>query len=107
MTDRDIDSNLGATPTSTPDLQLDCQTCLASNTTACSECIVTHVLANDDGPISLVSTGLTITPASSADPAVEAAVGLLAKAGLLDADPVWVDRAEFDTARSAEFAPLG
>jgi len=78
-------------------LQLDCQTCLAANTTACGDCIVAHVLANDDGPIELVSTGLTIVPPQPAsDTPIERAVDLLAKAGLLDAEPVWVERSVFE-----------
>jgi len=75
-------------------LNLDCHTCLAANTTACSDCVVAHVLANDDGPIELISTGLVIAAAS--DPALDHAVNLLAKADLLDAEPVWVDRSVFE-----------
>lgn len=86
-------------------LHLDCQTCLAANTTACGDCIVAHVLANDDGPIELVSTGLTVAPpgpstGDESDPHVERAVDLLAKAGLLDAEPVWVDRSAFEAVES-------
>ena len=52
------------------------------------------MLANDDGPIELISTGLVIAAAS--DPALDRAVNLLAKADLLDAEPVWVDRSVFE-----------
>ncbi len=83
------------------DLRLDCQTCVAANTTACNDCIVSHVLANDDGPIELVTTGVVVElgraaeRASPTDP-VDGAVELLTKAGLLDETPVWIDRAVFD-----------
>jgi hypothetical protein len=33
------------------DLTIECATCPATGTTACGDCIVTHLLANDDGPI--------------------------------------------------------
>ncbi len=83
------------------DLRLDCQTCVAANTTACNDCVVSHVLANDDGPIELVTTGVVVelgraAERASPDDAVGEAVDLLGKAGLLDDPPVWVDRAEFD-----------
>jgi len=84
-----------------PALHLDCQTCLAANTTACGDCIVAHVLANDDGPIELVSTGLSVVSVQSdadvdAGQAVDRAVDMLGKAGLLDAEPVWVERSVFE-----------
>ncbi len=80
----------------TADLHLDCQTCLAANTTACSDCIVTHLLANDDGPIELVAVSLGGGSDEGALPRdVARAVDLLAKAGLVDDPPEWVDRSEF------------
>ena len=91
------------------DLRLDCQTCLAANTTACNDCVVTHLLANDAGPIEFVTTGVDATlnsrsvaqdrAAERASPDVDvdvhAAMVLLAKAGMVDDPPVWVDRSEF------------
>ncbi len=35
-------------------LRIDCDTCVATGTTACNDCVVGHVLANEDGPIGLV-----------------------------------------------------
>ena len=37
------------------DISIECGTCVATGTTACADCIVTHLLANDDGPIDLVT----------------------------------------------------
>lgn len=81
---------------------LDCATCVAANTTACGECVVTHVLANDAGPIELVvvaGSDEVATPgaAADADP-VDRAIGLFAKAGLVDDRPCFVDPAAFDEA---------
>jgi hypothetical protein len=47
------------------DLSIECDTCVATGTTACADCIVTHLLANDDGPIDLV----TVLAAGVAEPA--------------------------------------
>lgn len=76
------------------DLSIDCATCIGSGTTACSDCIVTHLLANDDGPIGYVPVELIEVPRMpSAD---DVAIELLAKAGLLDDPPVLVPVAEFE-----------
>ena len=74
------------------DLTLDCRTCVAANTTACSECVVNHLLANDDGPIRFVPT-----PAAEVLDHTDRAIALFGKAGLLDAEPVFVPASEFDT----------
>ena len=42
---------------SSDDFTLDCRTCVAANTTACEDCIVNHLLANDAGPIDFVPIG--------------------------------------------------
>lgn len=70
---------------------LDCHTCLAANTTACADCIVSHLLANDDGPIELqpVQVHAPVSP-------TDRAVGMFGRAGLLDDDPVFVAQHEFD-----------
>lgn len=75
------------------DISIECGTCVATGTTACTDCIVTHLLANDDGPIDLVTVPL-------ADPvsATDRAIALFRRAGLLD-DPVeFVETADFDRA---------
>lgn len=64
------------------EFSIECGTCVATGTTACADCIVTHLLANDDGPIDLVTV-----PIAAPVSAVERAVGLFQRAGLLD-DPV-------------------
>lgn len=84
----DLDAVQGA------DLRLDCRTCVAVGTTACEDCVVTHLLANDDGPIDLV-----VVP----DP-VDAAVELLAGAGLISGAPSWVERSDFEPAPSRPVA---
>lgn len=75
---------------------IDCNTCLATGTTACSDCLVGHVLANESGPIELV-----VAPASPERP-TERVVRLLSRAGMLDDPPVFVSQEEFD----AGSAPL-
>jgi hypothetical protein len=72
------------------DISIECGTCVATGTTACADCIVTHLLANDDGPIDLVTVAIA-APVTAAD----RAIALFERAGLLD-DPVeFVDAAEF------------
>jgi hypothetical protein len=76
---------------------IECGTCLASGTTACSDCIVTHLLANDDGPIDLT----TVSVDFPLDPQ-EQAIALFERSGLLD-DPV--EFVPFDVFES--LAPAG
>ena len=64
------------------DISIECGTCVATGTTACADCIVTHLLANDDGPIDLVTV-----PIAAPVTAIDRAVGLFQRAGLLD-DPI-------------------
>lgn len=72
------------------DISIECGTCVATGTTACADCIVTHLLANDDGPIDLVTVAVA-APLS----AVDRAIALFRSAGLVD-DPVqFVDAADF------------
>ncbi|MEL6891468.1 MAG: hypothetical protein AAFP84_07730 [Actinomycetota bacterium] len=93
-----------------PSIHVDCHTCLAVNTTACGDCLVTHLLANDAGPIEFVSTGLRIVDGSAGDRGVGAvpddveadsdvvrAIALLDRVGLLDDPPAWVARSEFES----------
>ena len=73
------------------DISIECGTCVATGTTACADCIVTHLLANDDGPIDLVTV-----PIAAPVTAIGRAVGLFQRAGLVD-DPVeFVDLADFE-----------
>jgi hypothetical protein len=72
-------------------LAIECGTCVATGTTACADCVVTHLLANDDGPIDLVTVPVA-RPVSASDRAIV----LFERAGLLD-DPVeFVSVAEFE-----------
>ena len=64
------------------DISIECGTCVATGTTACADCVVTHLLANDDGPIDLVTV-----PIAAPVTAVDRTIGLFRRAGLLD-DPV-------------------
>lgn len=73
------------------DLTLDCNTCLAANTTACNDCVVTHLLANDSGPIDLEPVPIALAP----DP-VDAALDLFRRAGLVGDRPDFVSRSEFE-----------
>lgn len=77
------------------DLTIECGTCVAAGTTACTDCVIGHLLANDDGPIDFVPVPVG-PPRSAADVAVERAIDLFVSAGLVD-DPVqFVDPAEFE-----------
>ena len=73
------------------DISIECGTCVATGTTACADCIVTHLLANDDGPIDLV-----MVPVAAPLSVTDRAIALLRSAGLVD-DPVeFVSVADFD-----------
>ena len=72
-------------------IAIECGTCVATGTTACTDCVVTHLLANDDGPIDFVSVAIGRAPS-----ATERAISLFERAGLLD-DPIqFVSIAEFE-----------
>ncbi len=77
---------------SSDDFTLDCRTCVAANTTACEDCIVNHLLANDAGPIDFVPIDRAPVPTDT-----ERVVDLFAKAGLLDDDPHFVPYATFES----------
>jgi hypothetical protein len=77
------------------DFTLDCKTCIGAGTTACNDCIVTHLLANDDGPIDYVPVRLAPVPRLP-DPQ-EVAIDLFQRAGLVD-DPIqFVPVSEFES----------
>jgi hypothetical protein len=73
------------------DISIECGTCVATGTTACADCIVTHLLANDDGPIDLevvaVAAPLSVT---------DRAVALFRAAGLVDDPVAFVSVADFE-----------
>jgi hypothetical protein len=74
---------------------IECDTCVAANTSACGECIVSYILANDAGPIEYVPAPepVEIRPAPGS---VQAALEMFVQAGLV-ADPVeFVPLADFE-----------
>ncbi len=75
------------------DFALDCTTCVAANTTACGDCVVNHLLANDAGPIGFVPS---VTPVAIVSD-TERVVTLFANAGLLDEAPCFVAYSEFES----------
>jgi hypothetical protein len=84
---------------------IECATCPATGTTACGDCIVTHVLAIDSGPIEYAPTSLRPDEPTAVgrhvEGSVERAIELFAAAGLLDDPPRYVDPAEFGAAAQA------
>jgi hypothetical protein len=73
------------------DFALDCSTCVAANTTACGDCVVHHLLANDAGPIDFVPSATPVAIVSDTSRVVD----LFAKAGMLDDEPHFVAHSEF------------
>ena len=81
-------------------ISIECGTCVATGTTACADCIVTHLLANDDGPIDLVTV-----PVAAPLSVTDLAIALFRSAGLVD-DPVeFVSVAEFESDVAASALP--
>ena len=80
-------------PTSSGSTSIECGTCVAAGTTACTDCLVTHLLANDDGPVDFVPVAIE-RPRHDHERVIE----LFQRAGLVD-DPIeLVTVAEFDAA---------
>ena len=78
------------------DISIECGTCVATGTTACADCIVTHLLANDDGPIDL-----EVVPVAAPVSAIDRAIALFRAAGLVG-DPVeFVSPVEFGSGVAA------
>jgi len=77
------------------DFSLDCKTCIGAGTTACNDCIVTHLLANDDGPIDYVPVQLTPVPRIP-DPQ-ETAISLFQRAGLIGDHVEFVPIEDFES----------
>ncbi len=73
------------------DLPIDCATCVAAGTTACGDCVVAHLLANDDGPIEFV-----LAPVVKLSSPIDRAVALFTAAGMLDDPPAFVPFDEFE-----------
>jgi hypothetical protein len=69
---------------------LECGTCLATGTTACADCVVAHLLANDDGPVEYVTVEIR-----RAQSPTDRAIELFRGAGLLDEPVQFVDLEEF------------
>lgn len=82
------------------ELLLDCNTCVAANTTACSDCIVSHLLANDDGPIDLEPVPLA-AHAGAAGSVFDEAIARFVRVGLVDDPPEFVSPAEFEAGLAA------
>lgn len=81
------------------DLVLDCRTCVAANTTACSDCVVHHLLANDDGPIAFVPSVVELEQSDE-----ERAAQLFVGAGLLDEGASWLPYEQFEPSVSPQSA---
>jgi hypothetical protein len=75
------------------DFALDCTTCVAANTTACGDCVVHHLLANDAGPIEFLPNPKWASVISETARVIE----LFENAGLLGAEPSLVAYSEFES----------
>lgn len=71
---------------------IECATCVAANTSACSDCIVNYVLANDAGPVEFVPVHV-----GGRDERCDATVRLFVRAGLVDDPVVFLTSREFET----------
>ena len=89
--------------TNDSDLALDCATCVAANTTACGDCVVNHLIANDAGPIEFIPS-IAARPVAVAPSAVDRAAALFVGAGLVEAEPAWVPYDEFESLGSPQLA---
>ncbi len=86
--------------TNDTDFALDCATCVAANTTACGDCVVQHLLANDAGPIDFVPRATPVVLISDTARVIE----LFAKAGMLDDEPHFVALSEFESGSVPQLA---
>ena len=75
------------------DFALDCTTCVAANTTACGDCVVHHLLANDAGPIEFLPNPQRAPIMTETSRVID----LFDKAGLLGDDPQFVAYSEFES----------
>ncbi len=78
---------------------MDCKTCIGAGTMACNDCIVTHLLANDDGPIDYVPVALagSFKVVPRVPDQQEFAVSLFEQAGLVDGPVQFVPLDEFES----------
>ena len=86
----------------TDEVTIECATCPATGTTACGDCVVTHLLANDAGPINYAPTGHATIDEGAELSDLDRAIALFAAAGLLDDPPVLVEQVEFERADLGE-----
>jgi hypothetical protein len=89
--------------TDEPELSIECATCPATGTTACGDCVITHLLANDDGPIEYEPTDTEIAVTDRCVPddriaEIDRVVVLFAAAGRLDDPPLFVTPEAFERA---------
>ena len=70
---------------------IECGTCVAANTSACSDCIVNYVLANDAGPVDFVPVQVG---RHDHDERVDGVVRMFVTAGLVDDPALEQDRAQ-------------
>lgn len=85
--------SMNETPSTSADsTSIECGTCVAAGTTACTDCLVTHLLANDDGPVDFVPVEL-----AQPRPDHELVIELFRQAGLVDDPVVFVAVEEFDS----------
>ncbi len=75
------------------DFALDCTTCVAANTSACGDCVVHHLLANDAGPIEFLPNPQRAPIMTETSRVID----LFDKAGLLGDDPQFVAYSEFES----------
>ena len=74
---------------------IECETCVAANTSACGECIVNYVLANDAGPIEYVPAPEPVEVQLRSG-TIEAAIDLFVRSGLVEEPVTFVTVAEFE-----------
>jgi hypothetical protein len=77
------------------ELCIECATCIGCGTTACSDCVVAHLLANDDGPINFMPIRLSEVPRIPTPD--EMAIEMFTRSGLLGASPQFVPIDEFES----------
>ena len=73
---------------------IECGTCVAANTSACSDCIVNYVLANDAGPVDFVPVQVG---QRDHDQRVDGVVRMFVTAGLVDDPVVFLTSREFES----------
>jgi hypothetical protein len=92
----------------TDSFSIECATCVATGTTACTDCVVAHLLANDDGPVDFVPVAMGASRSSGDDAGsvVDRAIALFERAGLLDHPVQFIPLAEFERSVSVPAAAV-